>query len=226
MEPQRSGEPLTYYHRSGPLGDVMTMLDRRPPGQEIGVIGLGSASTAAYANANRRISFFDVDYQVGEIAERFFTFLNRCGQNCRVMIADGRRAIAQEPDGHFDVLMLDAFSSDSIPPHLVSREAIQLYLTKLKPDGLLVFHVSNRYLRVASLVAAAVEDAGLRAVGRLDRDGDLSGKSGSEYIAAARRWEHLLDLLAEPTWKEVKPEPGVRPWTDDYSNMLALVKWR
>ena len=143
LDRREMGEPLSYYHRNGPAGDVMKLVDNRP-GQRVGVVGLGTGSMAAYGGPNRRITFFDVDPQVEDIARRFFFFLRRCGNYCDVVIGDGRRAIEATPDEHFDVLMLDAFSSDSIPPHLVSREALQIYLRKLKPGGLLLFHVSNR----------------------------------------------------------------------------------
>ena len=218
-------EPLSYYHRNGPAGDVMKMIEGRQR-QEIAVVGLGTGSMAAYGGPNRRITFFDVDPQVEEIAQRFFFFLRSCGKFCTVVIGDGRREIEARPDGHFDVLMLDAFSSDSIPPHLVSQEALQIYLRKLKPGGLMLFHVSNRYLNVGKLVASAVSDADLIALARTDRDATLSGKTGSDYIVAARRPEDLGILLTKPTWKRISVDASIAPWTDDYSNMLDLVKWR
>ena len=151
-DPSRSGELMIYYHREGPLGDVMEMMrDRR--NQHIGVIGLGTGSIAGYAGPSRRVTFFEIDPDVEMIAVRFFTFLSRCGNQCDVVSGDGRLSIARYPQAEFDLLVLDAFSSDAIPPHLLSREAIDLYLSKLKPDGALLFHVSNRYLKVKDLVA-------------------------------------------------------------------------
>ena len=224
LNPRESGEPMSYFHRAGPVGEVMSMLDNKPS-LDVGVVGLGAGSMAAYGDSMRKITFFEVDRQVEEIAAQFFTFLRRCGANCSVMIADGRRALEQQPNARFDVLMVDAFNSDSIPPHLVSREALQLYLTKMKPDGLLVFHVSNRYLRVLNLISNTVEDAGLMGLSRTDREELFPVKASSEYIVAARRPEDVRELLARPTWKRVLVDPSIRVWTDDYSNMLQLIKW-
>src|SRR5262249_38215303 len=150
--------------------------------QRVGVVGLGSGTMAAYGNPNRHITFFDVDPQVEPIAHNFFTYTRRCSADCDVIVGDGRLSIEQLPDAVLDVLMLDAFSSDSIPAHLVSREALKMYLTKLKPNGLLLFHVSNRYLDVKKLVAAAITDARLVGLYRSDRDEVVWGKSGSDYV--------------------------------------------
>lgn len=224
MDPQRSGEPISYYHPTGPIGDVMQLLGERKD-QRIGVVGLGTGTMAAYGGPVRHITFFDIDPQVEWIALRFFTFLRRCGRYCDVVIGDGRLAIGQQPDSHFDVLMLDAFNSDSIPTHLISREAIEVYVSKLKPDGVLLFHVSNRYLDVQKLVASALADYGLAGRLRIDRDEAAPGKSGSDFVIGARRIEDLGRIGRDLNWKPLAPN-SIRPWTDDYSNILALIKWR
>jgi len=223
QDPAKAGLALSYYHPTGPAGDVMRILETRPP-QHIGVAGLGAGTMAAYANALRHITFFDVDPQVAFIARGFFTFTRRCGDNCDVVLGDGRLAIQQYPDGEFDLLMLDAFSSDSIPSHLVSREAVQIYLRKLKPDGLMLFHVSNRYLKVEQLVASLIQDAGLVGLVRNDNDESIYGKTGSDYVVAARAIEHLNSLPDDESWYPVDAD-GVAPWTDDYSNLLGIVRW-
>jgi predicted methyltransferase len=188
-------------------------------------VGLGTATLAAYGDASRHITFFDVDPQVKWIAENFFTYLRRCGSNCDVVIADGRLAIAQTPDRSFDLLILDAFSSDSVPPHLISREAVTMYRAKLKSDGLLLVHVSNRYLDVAKLAGAVLEDAGLITLLRSDRDMGFLGKSGSDYIVGAARIEDAGALATNPNWIQPARPEGVRPWTDEYSSTLSLVRW-
>jgi hypothetical protein len=228
LDPARVGQPLSYYHTEGTVGNVMDILRAREKPQRIGVIGLGAGSMAAYASSDLHISFFEIDKSVETIAHNYFTFLQRCGTNCDVVIEDGRLAVAQAPDGAFDLLMLDAFSSDSIPAHLVSTEAMTLYLSKLAPDGILLFHVSNRYLDVERLVSALVVDAGLVGLSRYDAAGDLSkeGKTNTSHIVAARRAENLGPLVGKPGWNEVVRPPDFRPWTDDYSNLLGLVRWR
>ena len=174
------------------------MMRSRGKRQRIGVIGLGSGTMAAYADGDRHVAFYEIDPSVETIARQFFTFVPRCGGNCEVVIGDGRLEVAKAPDGSFDLLMLDAFSSDSIPAHLLSREALQLYLAKLAPDGVLLFHVSNRYLDVERLVSALVTDAGLIALSRFDGAGDLrlEGKTNSTHLVAARHAEDVgSDLL-------------------------------
>ena len=218
------GEPLTYYHRTSPAADALESI-AGSAGYEVGVVGLGVGSMAAYASQTRHITFFEVDPQVEFIARTYFTHLRFCGKNCDVVISDGRTGIQQTPDQQFDVLMLDAFNSDSIPQHLVSREAIQLYLTKLKPDGLLLFHTSSRYFDVARLVAAATIDAKLVGFFRRSSDENFPFKASSDYIVAARRVEDLGSILNKPEWLRLNSGVDLPAWTDDYSNMMSLVRW-
>ncbi len=224
QDPAHSGEPLSYYHATGPAGDVMKMIENRP-NQHVGVVGLGTGSMAGYANPARRITFFDIDPQVYGISHDFFTFLRRCDRRCDVVIGDGRLSIEHQHDGEFDVLMLDAFNSDSIPAHLVSREAVQIYLKKLKPDGVILFHVSNRYMNVEGLVSAVLIDASLTGLVRYDDDDDAVGKAASDYVIAARRPEDFGSLQKDENWSHVEKPAGIQPWTDDYSNMMQIVRW-
>jgi SAM-dependent methyltransferase len=225
MEPELAGHPVSYYDETGPVGDVMKMLSERGA-QHIGVVGLGTGSMAGWTAPYRHITFFDIDPQVLEIAHTFFTFLPNCGNNCDVALGDGRLSIEKEKAGEFDLLMLDAFNSDSIPAHLVSREAIQMYLTKLKPNGLLMFHVSNRYMDVEALISAVVTDASLEALFRHDDQQQTDLKARSHYVIAAKNAESLGSLEHDENWVKVKKPSGVLPWTDDYSNMLAILRWR
>ena len=226
-DPARMGQPLSYYHSTSNVGAVMDMMRGRGKRQRIGVIGLGSGTMAAYADGDRHVTFHEIDPSVETIARQFFTYLPRCAANCDVLIGDGRLEVARARDGSFDLLMLDAFSSDSIPAHLVSQEALQLYLSKLASDGVLLFHVSNRYLDVERLVSALVTDAGLIALSRFDEAGDLrlEGKTNSSHVVAARHVEDLGPLTGRPGWKRVVRPHNFQPWTDDYSNPLGLIRW-
>ena len=225
LDPELVGQPLSYYHVTGPVGDVMKMLSERED-QRIGVVGLGTGSMAGWTAPHRHITFFDIDPQIYDIASSYFTFLPRCGQNCDAVLGDGRLSIERTRDGTFDLLMLDAFNSDSIPAHLVSREAIQMYLAKLKQNGLLMFHVSNRYMDVEGLISAAVIDASLEALVRYDDERQSSLKSRSHYVVAARTPEALGVLEQDENWLKVEKPSGIHPWTDDYSNMLEILRWR
>jgi SAM-dependent methyltransferase len=222
-----SGQPLSYYHRTGPAGDVMRMLAARPS-QRAGIIGLGAGSMAAYAGPGRSMTFFEIDPEMEGIARQYFTFLDRCGSNCRVVTGDGRLELERMPEGYFDFLMLDAFSSDSIPAHLMSREALKLYLSRLTPDGVLLFHVSNRYLDVARLVSALITDASLVGFIKRDEAGVLQneGKASSIHVVAARRLEDLGSLPSLPGWMPVVRPQSVPVWTDDYSNLLGIIQIR
>jgi spermidine synthase len=194
------------------------------------VVGLGVGSIAAYAGPRRHVTFFEIDPDVESIATRFFTFLRRCGSNCDVIAGDGRLSIERAPPHTFDLLVLDAFSSDAVPPHLLSREALDIYRSKLKPDGAILFHVSNRYLNVKDLVAALVTDATLPAFVRVDRvtaDESSAFRASTQYVIASATpggIRGLGGIPANPRWQAVAKPPGVKVWTDDYSNLIALLR--
>jgi SAM-dependent methyltransferase len=223
----RRGQPLSYYHETGPVGDIMDLIETREGDQRIAVVGLGSGTMASYGSPRRHVTFYEIDPEMRDVASRFFSFLTACGSNCEVLLGDGRLQLARAPDSYFDLVMLDAFSSDSVPAHLLSKEAIQLYISKLTPDGILLFNVSNRYLNVKDLVAAAVSDSGLVGFFRSDEAGELrsEGKTSSDQIAAARTPAELRHLVNLDNWSPVMRPSGFRAWTDDYSNVLSLMKW-
>jgi SAM-dependent methyltransferase len=225
LDPALAGQPLSYYHETGPAGDVMKLISVRP-NQHVGVVGLGTGSMAGWGRPNRHMTFFDIDPQVYDIAHNFFTYLRRCAENCDVVIGDGRLSIEKAPDSSFDVLMLDAFNSDSIPAHLISREAVQTYLKKLKPDGLILFHVSSRYMDVEGLASAVALDAGLQGLVRYDDDEDPVGKASSDYVVVARHHEDFGELNNNENWMPIEKPASIQPWTDDYSNMMAIVRWK
>jgi SAM-dependent methyltransferase len=226
-DPARTSQPISYYFPGGSVSDVIELMRSRGRPQRFGVVGLGAGTMAAYADANHRVTFYEIDPSIEPIAREYFTFLPRCGANCDVIVGDGRLKVAEAPDGYFDLLLLDAFSSDSVPTHLVSREALQLYLSKLVPDGVVLFHVSNRYLNIEQLVSALITDAGLVGFSRFDDAGDLrtKGKSSANHLVTARRLEDLKGIETRPGWKRVIRPVDFQPWTDDYSNLLGLIRW-
>jgi SAM-dependent methyltransferase len=225
LDPARAGKPLSYYFPDGPLGNVLEMVQDRPD-QRIGVVGLGSGTIAAYTLPNRHITFFEIDPQVEFIARRFFTYLPRCGERCDVVAGDGRLSIQRSPDGAFDLLVLDAFNSDAIPAHVISREALAIYRTRLKPNGAIIIHVSNRYLKIQELVSALVVDAKLPSLVRSDNDETAVGKARSTYIVSALNAESIAPLKEREGWIEVFKPAGFEAWTDDYSNLLGILRWR
>ena len=155
------------------------------------------------------------------------------GVTVDIILGDARLKLKKFPDASLDLLVLDAFSSDAVPLHLLSREAVRIYLDKLKPGGILAFHLSNRHLDLRDAVGRITADLGLAALWRLDvnrspqRLAQVMRRS-SEWLIAARSGEHLQHVVrARPAagWQPVEADPALPVWTDDYSNILSVFKW-
>src|SRR5204863_5540749 len=161
VDPAFSHEPLGYYVRQGPAGDVFAALDG-PPGRRVSVAGLGSGGLSAYAAAGEQWIYYEIDPVVQKIASdpQLFRYLTDCPASLRVVLGDARLSLAATRD-RYDLMIFDAYSSDAIPVHLLTREALHLYLDRLAPRGVLVFHLSNRYFDLPPVVARLAADAGL-----------------------------------------------------------------
>jgi spermidine synthase len=217
--------PLAYYARSGPMGDVFAVRGERA--DEVGVIGLGVGTLAAYGRPGQRFTFFELDPAVVAIASNpaYFTYLKDSRADVKVVVGDGRLSTERMPDATFDLFVVDAFSSDMIPTHLVTREALALYARKVTPDGLIAFNVSSRWFDLAPVVAASAADLGLIAVERRDTAvGERAerGTHSSIWVVVARRRSAIAPLLATGRWKTADPGSG---WTDSYSNPLRSLMW-
>jgi len=225
----RKTEPLTYYHREGPLGDLFRLTTDSVAPRRVALVGLGTGTTACYARPGERWSYFEIDPLIVAIARdpRLFTYLRDCQPDVRIVLGDARLSLAREPDGAYDLITLDAFSSDAIPVHLVTREALAMYRRKLRPGGIIAFHISNRYLDLRPVLVELARDA--RMAGALvDRDVDGAGKDalhyGSRWVALAERATFLAPLVREGGWEVLAPAAEVRVWTDDYSDVLGVLK--
>jgi len=230
-DPQRRREPLTYYHRTGPLGQIFDALGQLRPIRRVGAIGLGTGSIAAYGQPGQELTFYEIDPAILRIAEnpRWFTYLDDSLAEVRVILGDARLTLASAPPQTYDLLVLDAFSSDSIPMHLVTREAVGLYLQKLAPEGLLALHISNRYLELAPILGRLAHQAGLVCRVQLDRPTDeekFEGKLSSHWAVMARRESDLGRILEDSRWEPADVPPGTPLWTDDFSNILSVFHWR
>ncbi len=229
-DPARSGEPLSYYHREGPAGDIFDAVNRRGPVAEVGIIGLGAGTLATYARPGQHFTFYEIDPAVERIARdrRYFTFLSDCRGTCDVVLGDGRLTLATAPDGRFDLIVLDAFSSDAIPTHLLTRQAVDMYLSKLKPDGVLAFHISNLFFTLEPLLANTAQSRGLACLSRIDlprpRPGLLDGRSASQYLVMSRSAAGLASLGQMPDWHRPAGQANLPAWTDQYCDVLALLK--
>ena len=224
----RRGEPLTYYHRSGPIGQVMDSLSARLHGARIGVVGLGAGSLAAYAKPDQRWTFYEIDPEMLRVARdpALFTYLHDCAAACDVVLGDARLSLARADTPTYRLLVLDAFSSDAIPVHLVTREALDLYLRRLEPDGVIAFHISNRHLNLRPVFAALAADKGLAALSTNDKQPDERlhrGRFPSEWLVMARDAKAFGALAANPLWRRPPLRSATRVWTDDYSDILAVL---
>ena len=227
-DPSRSGVPLAYYHPTGPVGQVFTAIEAGRGWSNAAVIGLGAGSMAAYGGPGQRMTFYEIDPAVATIASDpdLFTFLEDSGADVAIVLGDGRLTIADAPDGGYDLIFMDAFSSDSPPVHLLTREAMRLYLEKLAPEGLIVFNVSNRYLDLATVVARQAVDAGLVGLVQFDRDLDdapKGDKEPSQFVVLARDEAALEPVAENGRWEPIGDPPG-RVWTDDYSDVMSALR--
>jgi hypothetical protein len=231
LDPARRAEPLAYYTRSGPLEDVW-MAVPAPLKQRVAVVGLGAGTMACYGLPGQKWTFYEIDPVVERIARdpRFFTYLTDCRANVEVVLGDARLSLQQAPDGQFDLLILDAYSSDTLPLHLITREALTLYLRKLTPNGVLVFHISTRHLDLEPVLANLAQDAGLFALNRNDSavgaEAIAHYRLPSRWVVMTRHPASLQTLRRSGYWSPPRPRADVGVWTDDYESLFRVWSWR
>jgi hypothetical protein len=231
LDPARRRESLTYYHRTGPIGQVLEVYGR-DTAKKIAAVGLGAGSLAAFGLPGQEWTFYEIDPVVLKLArdERFFSFLRDSAAEVRVVLGDARLSLASARDGHFDLMILDAYSSDAIPVHLVTREALALYLKKLGPGGILAFHISNMHLDLQPVFANLAHDAGLACFGQDNTDVSAAevaqGKYPSQWLVMARRAEDFARLVKDSRWVPHTGDPRLPVWTDNYASLLRVFQWR
>jgi SAM-dependent methyltransferase len=232
--PDFDGVPYAsaYYSPTGGMArallakqDLMALAGRKPA---VGIVGLGSGAFSCYRRNGEAWTFFEIDPDVIRIARNpaYFTYLSKCGQTMRFVEGDARLMIQQEADGAFDFLLIDAFSSDSIPTHLLTVEAIQTYLRRMKPNGVLVIHLSNRFMDLPPFVAATATaaDAGLGNRLIVDLSADASKGATPSSVMVLSRDAAALDVLdRELGRKTIVDHTLVKPWTDDFTNATAAI---
>ncbi len=219
---EMEGTPVGYHHPEGPVGQVLEAV----PHREVGVAGLGVGAMAAYGGPETRMRFFEIDPAIERVAREHFTYLDQCGPFCEVELGDARRLLEETDDDTFDILFMDAYNSDSVPTHLLTREALELYLSKIDDDGVIVFHVSNRYLDIEGVVGGLVEDRGLVSRTQIHRpDEDLQNRHvyTSAYTVVARDRADLRKIADSDRWRETDAADIV--WTDNYSNIPSVFDW-
>ena len=226
--PAARPEPLTYYARTGPLGWLFQALEPRLAGQAVGAVGLGAGAIACYAEPGQTWTFFELDPTVARIARdpRYFSFLAACAPEARLVLGDARLTLGRAAEAGFGLLVLDAYSSDAIPLHLITREALDLYLAKLRPDGLLAFHISNRHLDLEPVLGRLAQSAGLQALVAEDLDPAESaleaGAYPAIYLVMAREEAALKPLRGDPRWRPARADGPL--WTDDFASVLGALR--
>ncbi|TAD78362.1 MAG: hypothetical protein EA001_07620 [Oscillatoriales cyanobacterium] len=233
--PQRRDRPLTYFTETGPIGEFFEGFNQTPR-DRVAVLGLGVGTLAAYAQPNQQWTFYEIDPDVKQIATnpQYFDFLSNAKGKVAVEIGDGRLKMQTLPDRSLDLAIMDAFSSDSIPVHLITREAIALYTQKLKPNGLILINITNRYLDLLPVVGATAQDLNLVAIHRWDVNVSeaerVIGKTPSHWVAIGRNQRDLAWLTSPiksaSTWQAVDSQPPNQLWTDNRSSLLSVMRSR
>jgi spermidine synthase len=233
VDPLLAKEPLSYYHHTGPVGQVFEVFNAAPAAPRVAIVGLGAGTLACYAQAGQDWTFYEIDPAVQRIADdpQYFTFLkySRAGK-LNVILGDARLRLREAPERQYGLLILDAFSSDAIPVHLLTREALHLYLEKLADGGLIALHISNRRLDLKPVIANLANDAHLVCFNRDDFAISASesnqGKQASQWVVLARTKEDLHALESDKRWQSLYAQPSFGLWTDDFSDIISLLKWR
>ena len=224
---KRPHDPLTYYHKDGPIGQFFNYFN----GLKIGAIGLGAGSLAYYGKQNQEWTFFEIDPAVKKIAtnEKYFTFLHDSNTKYKIILGDGRLSVKKSPDKYFDLLILDAFSSDAIPMHLITQEAIKIYLSKIKENGIIAFHISNRFINLQPVLANLACSLDLLClvnsdleVGKKDRE---NGREPSIWVIMTSKKTNLGKLANDTRWKLLSGNANTKVWSDDFSNILSVFNW-
>jgi SAM-dependent methyltransferase len=224
-DPSRRDTPTSYYGPTSGVGRAIRYFQERSA-VRAGMIGLGAGVTAAYCRPGDFFRFYEINPFDLAVASTVFTFLNDCAGDHQVLLGDARLTMERQPSQQFDVLAVDAFASDAIPVHLLTREAFALYFRQLKPGGILAVHVSNRYLDLIPVVAQNAQDFGKAAIHVDDDD-----EEEEDYLSPSNWVLVTADpavfsnpLFQDPSISPVKPPAGFRRWTDDYSNLYQILR--
>jgi hypothetical protein len=226
LDPPRSADPTTYYARNSGVGIALDFFEDQPS-RHIGVVGLGSGTIAAYAQRGDEVRFHEINPLIVRIANQEFSYLKNArtnGADVAIRMGDARLSLAADDSERFDVLVIDAFSGDAIPVHLLTREAVALYLQRLKPDGILAIHTSNTYLDLNPVVKLLADDAGVES--RLISNNDDNRKliDAADWMLLTRNQDFLLNLDESTLQDSIDVPPGLRIWTDDYNNLFQILR--
>ena len=219
--------PITYYSPTGPMGQIFTS-PRGLAANSVGIVGLGVGALACYKQPLQRWDFYEIDKVVDDIARnpKFFTFMSACAGPSPTYLGDARIVLEKQTDKHFDILVIDAYSSDAVPVHLTTTEAVQLYRDRLAPGGLLIFHISNRFFDIELPLARSAAELGMVSLIQnysASKDSAAKGDLSSRVVVMAQSEADLQDLRQDSRWIAL-PSDGGDVWTDDYANPLSILR--
>jgi len=229
VDPQLQREPVSYFHRDGPLGKIFEAFSANATSPNVAIVGLGTGSMLCYSFAGQHWTLYEINPAVINIAQtpEYFTYLQKCAAaSTEIVLGDARLQLQNAPDQHFGLIILDAFNSDAVPIHLMTREAISLYTSKLAPGGMLAFNISNRSVKLDTVLADLAKGIGATCLSLADGEQNVrTGKDPSEWLVMAQR-SPAFDILAQdPRWLVVQAGNGSSVWTDDFSNILSAFRW-
>jgi SAM-dependent methyltransferase len=225
LDPPKNADPTTYYARNSGVGIALDFFSQ--PSSHIGVIGLGTGTIAAYSRRGDELRYYEINPLILKIANEQFSYLQNArtnGADVAVRMGDARLSLAADETEQFDVLVIDAFSGDAIPVHLLTREAVALYLRRLKPRGVLAIHTSNTYLDLNPVVKLLADDAGVES--RLISNSDDERKliDAADWMLLTRNQDFLLKLDETVLQDSIDLPPNLRVWTDDYNNLFQILR--
>lgn len=229
-DPSKMCQPASYYHSHGPFGDLFASFNGRSDDRRVAVLGLGAGGLAAYASPMSRWTFYEIDPLVKQIArdDRFFSYLDHCAAHAEILLGDARLKLQEAPPRSYDLIIVDVFSADAIPTHLLTLEALQDYLEKLAPHGIVAIHISNNYIDLAPVIGNLARTVGL--VGRINTLAATVGTTEASIAARpaklavlARHDSDFGSIAQDARWKPLSRADHSQVWTDDYVNLLEVM---
>jgi len=228
-DPNRQCEPLSYFHRDGPLGQIFEAFNSNAASQNVAIVGLGTGSMVSYARPDQAWTFYEINPAVVSVAQTadYFTYLQKCAAApTKIVLGDARLQLRNAPDSSYGLIVLDAFNSDAIPIHLMTEEAINLYMSKLAMGGMVAFHVSNRSLRLDRVLAEVAKRNNSMSLRSVDGEHNpKTGKDPSEWVVMARQSPAFDVLSQNNNWRLLEGRTEANAWTDDFSNILSVFRW-
>lgn len=224
LDPVRQWEALTYYHVSAPAGELLQTWSSEF--NRIGIVGLGAGSLTAYVTGDQIVDIFELDPYNEIVANRYFSFLQQCDGKLQMILGDARLSLRNIPDSTYSILIVDAFNSDAIPVHLITTEALSEYVRCVKSGGLILFHISNKYLDLTPVLKANVERLRLSALKKTNVNNLHPDAEACEWIAVTADSTIASQLIDELHWIDLEKISAqrIRPWTDQYNNILSVIR--